>query len=172
MYAYFYIDKDDNLIECDRNTYKKWEFSLNTTPQPCFFYLKERKVFVECPNSDLYYRLEDKYGNGAVVMDSEFSVKDKNYGSESFGSLVLTLYTIVTDIHEVYFTDDDDSYRGFYGYYPTFGTNVRCYSNDGNCSGQLYKITDCPNYGLEKAIEYHESIILDIVSGKDLKYIS
>ena len=112
MYAYFYIDKDDNLVECDRNTYKKWEFSLNTTPQPCFFYLKERKVCVECPNSDLYYRLADKYSNGAVVMDSEFSVKDKNY-------------TIVTGIHEVYFTDDDDSYRGFYGYYPTFGTNVR-----------------------------------------------
>lgn len=161
MYAYFYIDKDDNLVECDRDTYKKWEFSLNTTLRHSFFYLKERKVCVECPNYEIYDRLSDKYDN-VPVMDSEFSVKDKKYN-------------IVTDIHEVWLADDDESYRGFYGYYPTFGTNVRCYSS-GDFSGQLYivsgKVTDCPNYGLEKAIEYHESIILDIVSGKDLKYIS
>jgi len=169
MYAYFYIDKNDNLAECDRDTYKKWEFSLTQKwhDHNAFFYIRDRQVCVECPpacaeysyGSDLYSRLEDKYGEGITVMDSEFSVKDKNY-------------TIVTDISaEYYFTGDDDSFRGFYGYYPGFETIARCYSS-GDYSGQLYKITDCPNYGLEKAIEYHESVILDIVSGKDLKYIS
>ena len=158
MYAYFYIDKDDNLVECDRDTYKKWEFSLEQTWEPCFFYIKDRKVCVECPNYEIYDRLADKYDNGAEVMDSEFSVQEK-------------YYTILTGICETYCVeDDDDSHRGFYGYYPAFSTIVRCSSN-GDFVGEVFKITDCPNYGLEKAIEYHESIILDIVSGKDLKYI-
>lgn len=44
--------------------------------------------------------------------------------------------------------------------------------DDNLVAGESFKFIDCPNYGLEKAIEYHESVILDIVSGKDLKYIS
>lgn len=160
MYAYFYIDKDDNLVECDRATYKEWEFSLKQTWEPCFFYIKDRNVCVECPNDELYDRLENKYYDGVLVMDSEFSVKDKDY-------------TILTGICDVsYIEDDDDGHRGFYGYYPTFSTGVQCSSNDGDYAGESVKLIDCPNYGLEKAIEYHESIILDIVSGKDLKYIS
>ena len=175
MYAYFYIDKDDNLVECDRDTYKEWAFSftanLDLLKEPWdtfFFYIKNRKVCVECPvtvgyaETELYERLEDKYGDGNLesnVMYSEFSVKNKDY-------------TISTDICDVSCVeDDDDSDRGFYGYYPTFSTNVQCSSN-GNYAGEAGKLIDCPNYGLEKAIEYHESIILDIVSGKDLKYIS
>ena len=158
MYAYFYIDKDDNLVECDRATYKEWKFSLEQKWEPCFFYIKDRKVCVECPNSELYARLENKYYDGALVMHSEFSVKDKDY-------------TILTEICDVSFVeDDDDSHRGFYGYYPTFLTNIKCSSN-GHYAVEAGKLIDCPNYGLEKAIEYHESIILDIVSGKDLKYI-
>lgn len=159
MYAYFYIDKDDNLVECDRNTYKKWEFSLNATREPLFFYIKDRNICVECPDLELDGRLIDKYGDGLVVRESEFSVQEKHY-------------TILTEICETYCVeDDDDSYRGFYGYYPAFSTIVICSSN-GDFVGEAFKLTDCPNYGLEKAIEYHESIILDIVSGKDLKYIS
>lgn len=166
MYAYFYIDKDDNLAECDRDTYKKWEFSLNTTREPLFFYIKDRNVCVECPVLELDGRLIDKYGNGTVVKDSELVVRDV-----SEFSVKNKYYTILTEICETYcIEDDDDSHRGFYGYYPAFSTNVRCYTN-GDFVGESYKITDCPNYGLEKAIEYHESIILDIVSGKDLKYI-
>lgn len=160
MYAYFYIDKDDNLVECDRATYKNWEFSLEQTWEPCFFYIKDRKVCVECPNSELYDRLEDKYGNGTVVMHSEFSVL-KYEAQEN------KKYNIVTSLDDAdCVEDDDDRHRGVGGYYPTFETRVECYD------GYSVKFTNCPNYGLEKAIEYHESIVLDIVSGKDLKEIS
>lgn len=160
MYAYFYIDKDDNLVECDRATYKKWELSLEKKwDDVSFFYIQDRKVCVECPNSELYDRLENKYcDEGALVMYSAFSAKDKDY----------TILTYIFDVSCV--EDDDDSHRGFYGYYPTFSTNVECSSN-GHYAGEAGKLIDCPNYGLEKAIEYHESIVLDIVSGKDLKYI-
>jgi hypothetical protein len=124
-----------------------------------FFYIKDRNICVECPDLELDGRLIDKYGDGLVVRESEFSVQKKHY-------------TILTEICETYCVeDDDDSYRGFYGYYPAFSTIVICSSN-GDFVGEAFKLTDCPNYGLEKAIEYHESIILDIVSGKDLKYIS
>ena len=160
MYAYFYIDKDDNLVECDRDTYKDWEFWLEKKWKDIgFFYIKDRKVCVECPNSEIYDRLKDKYGDGTVVIDSEFSVKDKDY----------TMLTALCSSRCI--EDDDDGHRGFYGYYPVFSTYVVCRSN-GDYAGELHKLIDCPNYGLEKAIEYHESIILDIVSGKDLKYIS
>ena len=160
MYAYFYIDKDDNLVECDRATYKEWEFSLEQTWEPCFFYIKDRKVCVECPNDELYDRLEDKYGNGTVVMHSEFSVL--KYETQENKK-----YNIVTSLDDADCAeDDDDRHRGGGGYYPTFETRVECYD------GYSVKFTNCPNYGLEKAIEYHKSIVLDIVSGKDLKYIS
>ena len=159
MYAYFCIDKDDNLVECDRDTYKKWEFSLEQTWEPCFFYIKDRKVCVECPNDELYDRLEGKYGNGTVVMHSEFSVL--KYETQENKK-----YNIVTSLDDADCAeDDDDRHREGGGYYPTFETRVECYD------GYSVKFTNCPNYGLEKAIEYHESIILDIVSGKDFKYI-
>lgn len=159
MYAYFYIDKDDNLVECDRATYKKWEFSLEKKwDDITFFYIQDRKVCVECPNSELYDRLENKYGcNEDVVMNSVFSVNDKDYN----------ILTGICDVSCI--EDDDDSHRGFYGYYPVFSIRV---NGDGYIPGAMVKFIDCPNYGLEKAIEYHESIVLDIVSGKDLKYIS
>ena len=160
MYAYYYIDKDDNLVECDRDTYKDWEFWLEKKWKDIgFFYIKDRKVCVGCPNDELYDRLEDKYDDGRVVMDSEFSVKDKDYAM------------LTTICGSRCIEDGDDSHMGFYDYYPTFSTNVQCSSN-GNYAGEAGKLIDCPNYGLEKAIEYHESIILDIVSGKELKYIS
>ena len=164
MYAYFYIDKDDNLVECDRDTYKEWEFSLEKKwDDISFFYIKDRKVCVGCPNDEIYDRLEDRYGGGIDVMDSEFSVKDKDY-------IMLTSVCGSRCIE-----DGDDSHRGFYDYYPddyypVFSTYVVCRSNR-DYAGELHKLIDCPNYGLEKAIEYHESIILDIVSGKELKYI-
>lgn len=161
MYAYFYIDKNDNLVECDRDTYKEWEFWLEKKwDDISFFYIKDRKVCVECPNSELYDRLEDKYGNGTVVMHSEFSVL--KYETQENKK-----YNIVTSLDDADCAeDDDDRHRGGGGYYPIFETRVECYD------GYSVKFTNCPNYGLEKAIEYHESIVLDIVSGKDLKYIS
>jgi len=158
MYAYFYIDKDDNLVECDRDVYKDWRASLKQTYDILFFYIKDKQVCVECPGIELYDRLEDKYGDGSAVMHSEFSVEDK-------------CYTIVTDIWNVRRCIESDSHRGFYGYYPTFGIRAIRFFN-GDRDGETARVIDCPNYGLEKAIEYHESIILDIVSGKDLKYIS
>ena len=127
MYAYFYIDKDDNLVECDRDTYQKWELSLKPMWETSFFYIKDRKVCVEYPNSELYNRLKDKYGDGVVVMHSEFSVKDKDC-------------TILTDLCGADFIeDDDDCHRGFYGYYPTFSTNVQCSSN-GDYAGESVKL--------------------------------
>tara|TARA_B100000497_G_C7687141_1_gene416695 strand:- start:1586 stop:2059 length:474 start_codon:yes stop_codon:yes gene_type:complete len=157
MYVYFYIDKNNELAECDDDTYHEWAFDLYNKHEVSHFYIKERNACVECPNNQLYNRLSDRYGNGNIVWTTKFATFEATLDKN-----LPVVHTVETRVSGIEY-DDIDFYEK--PYYPVFEASV-----SSEINGRVWlKVVGENRFGLDGAKKAHEGFVLDIISGNDVK---
>ena len=158
MYSYFYLDQNNQLSECDHDTYYDWAFDIYDKNEVSHFYIKEMNALVECPNKQMYDTLASRYGNGDVVCTSQFATLKSGLGHQ-----LPIVHTVETKVEGIEYDDIDFLEKP---YYPIFTVSVTSQSEQYH--GHLVAVNRV-RLGLDRANEIHSSIVLDIIAGHKIK---